>query len=424
MTYETGRLSWFDPEAATERRIADLRIRFTRSGSPRIPHLDVTGDVNGDGLDDLVIPDLDGFWISTQNRDGSFSGLQQMGPAEPYLHEPGLTSAGIDQSRSYGDVGISEFTLPLYRDRLHAADIDQDGRRDLLFWNTDRFDVYRQDTSGSFSPVSHAISADVPIDSEGIYSRTFDFSHDGVLSFLFGFNEKSRRTVLYALRDLNGDGVADLVTLTLAGRSLARQSSRYRVHFGAASTNGVTFDRDNSVELKPRGRATGMQPWGYASQSFRDFDADGDVDIMLRHVKIGFGGMGRALVGRSVALDLEFFRMTDGGYPAHPDATRKIRPRLDLLGKAVFLPPVMLGDIDGDRRADLLVGKSSDELDIYRGVPGAGVFTRHPQTVGVSLPNDERNSWLAHLNRDGKKDLVVYHPSDTGPHRLITLIAR
>ncbi len=56
------------------------------------------------------------------------------------------------------------------------------------------------------------------------------------------------------------------------------------------------------------------------------------------------------------------------------------------------------------------------------------IFVSKPLRVAVSFPPDERNVWLADLNKDEKQDLVIQlgstgHVPDA-PHRVITLIAR
>ena len=68
ITYEPGRLSWFDPESATERALVAVSSSFNPPREGEIPHVDVTRDVNDDDRDDLVVPDVDGFWVFIPGR--------------------------------------------------------------------------------------------------------------------------------------------------------------------------------------------------------------------------------------------------------------------------------------------------------------------------------------------------------------------
>ncbi len=433
ITYESGRLSWFDPDSATVRALVEVAASYNaaddRGGSAtrpggEIPHVDITRDLNHDGREDLVVPDIDGFWISIQLSNGRFTDAVKLGPAEPFLD-----ASVMGEPRSYRDMGISAATIPVYLSRLHEMDYDQDGRSDLVFWNQDHFEVHPQDEHGLFDPVAMTFTADVPFDSDGAYSRVSDFSDEGMLSLLFGFNENTERTVLHSFRDLNGDKVADLVTLTLAGRTILRQRSLYEVHFGTATSDGTSFARQVGTAIHPRGKAGGMQPSGYSSQLFQDFDGDGQVDIMFRDVNVGFGGMFRALVGKSVPINLEFYRGEDGTYPDEPTTRRKIRRFAPFAGLGnVFFPPVLMGDVNGDGSSDVLVGQSPQELHVFLAEPGPDLWARRPRKVAVALPRDERNSRLVDLNQDGKQDLLMHHaPTDhapTEPHRVTTLIAR
>ena len=420
ITYEQGRLNWFDLDSAVEQVLVEFTTNYNATGVGGIPAVDITRDLNGDGLDDLIVPDLDGFWIATQLGNGSFTDPIKLGPPDPFLDK-----IALDDKHSYREVGINPLTVHWYLSRLHQMDYDQDGRNDLVFWNADHFEVYRQDTNGMFSAVAETFTVDIPFDTDGAYSIAFDFKGENMFSLIFGFRKKTKRRVLHTFQDLNGDGVADLVIHSLAGRSLGKQRSQYEVHFGTPTPDGIVFARDVSMTIRPRGSAGGLQPWGYSSQWFQDLDGDGKTDILFKDVKTGLIGMSRAMVGKSIAIDLECYRIEDGTYPNKATTRRKIRPNLDIFEKhRVFFPVVLLGDVNGDGRLDLLVGKHWEELHVFLGVPGPKLFARKPQKVAVAMPNDERNARLVDLNKDNKQDILIHYPSTTDPHRVVLLIAR
>ena len=391
ITYEHGRLNWFDPDSAVERTLAEVTTNYNAAGEGGIPHVDITRDINRDSLDDLIVPDIDGFWIATQSRDGSFTDPIKLGPPDPFLDE-----IAMDDTGSYREVGITPLTALWYLSRVHQMDYDQDGRSDLVFWNTDHFDVYRQDARGMFSTVAETFTVDIPFDTDGAYSIAFGFSGENMFSLIFGFRENTKRRVLHTFQDMNGDNIADMVIHSLEGRSLGKQRSVYEVHFGTPTPEGIVFALEVNMTIRPRGTAGGLQPWGYSSQWFQDIDGDDKTDILFKDVKTGLTGMSRAMLGKSIAIDLEFYHMEDGTYPNKPTTRRKIRPALDIFEKdRVFFPVVLLGDVNGDGRSDLLVGKHWEELHVFLGVPGPGLFARTPQKVAVAMPTRraKRSDW-------------------------------
>jgi hypothetical protein len=229
-------------------------------------------------------------------------------------------------------------------------------------------------------------------------------------------------SVLYSFTDLNGDGVADLVVFSLDIKSMWSAHSTYEVHFGTPTPDGGTaFAPDVGTAIQSDGVTSGLGP--------HDFDHDGEVDMMFQTIKIGFfktiGMIAGAILTRSVSLDLDFYRMEGGIYPDKPTATRKINTvSLGKSGeKAARLPSVLIGDVNGDSRSDLLVQKGREELRVFLGVPGPDLFARRPQKVAVAMPNEEF-TWLVDLNKDGKQDILMHHPSTTEPHRVIMLITR
>ncbi len=420
ITYEQGRLNWYDPKSAEELSLVEVTTNYNAPDDGGIPHIDITRDLNGDGLDDLVVPDIDGFWIATQSHNGSFTGPIKLGPADPFLDE-----IALDDTRSYREVGITPMTVLWYMSRLYQMDYNQDGRSDLVFWNVDHFDVYRQDANGTFSSVAETFTVNIPFDTDGAYSIAFAFIGENPFSLMFGFRENTKLRVLHTFQDMNDDGVADLVIHSLEGRSLAKQRSLYEVHFGTPTPNRTAFASDVGMTIQPRGTAGGLQPWGYSSQWFQDIDGDDKIDILFKDVKTELGGMIRAMVGNSIPIDIEFYRMEDGTYPNEPTTLRKIRPAFDLFDThGVFFPAVLMGDVNGDGRSDLLVGKNWEELHIFLGIPGPKLLAQTPQKVAVTMPNDERNMRLIDLNKDNKQDILIYYPSTTEPHRVILLITQ
>ena len=432
IAYESGRLNWFDPESATERALVAVTSNFNPPRSGEIPHVDVTRDVTGDGRDDIVIPDVDGFWIFVQMSDGAFADPVQIGPS-------------TDMSRIYGADGYRYD--PWSQSRVHEVDYNRDGRRDLMFWNADHFEVHLQDEHGLFTPKAETFTTDVTFDSD-------NFS-------LLATGDMTGK-VLHSLADLNGDGVSDLVIFSLQGGSIASKRSSYEVHFGTPTADGgiafapevgATFQSDGSIQL-------GMDR--------RDFDRDGQVELMFTTIEIKYLESSlwkrfKGFMGDDVWLDLEFYRMEGGRYRDKPNATRRIAldgvpshkepgwVPLDIVLRGAtherrktqeswpraFNTTLLIGDVTGDGLSDLLIGDHPRIMGLLVGVPGPDLFSQRPQDIAIAVPNDEEYTWLVDLNKDGKQDVLMHHPftlrdahgarrlpPGTEPHRVTVLIAR
>ena len=432
IAYEPGRLNWFDPDSATERTLVVVTSNFKPPRGGEIPHVDVVRDVNGDERDDLVVPDVDGFWVFVQMSDGAFADPVQIGPS-------------TDMSRIYGADGYRYD--PWSQGRVHEIDYNRDGRRDLVFWNEDHFKVHLQDERGLFVPVAETFTTDVAFDSDNLASlATGDMTG----------------RVLHLLSDMNGDGVADLVVFLLEGRSISSKRSTYEVHFGAPTADGgIAFAQDVDIAFQSDGIIQlGMDR--------HDFDRDGQVELMFTTIAVEYLESSlwkrfKGFMGDDVWLDLEFYRMEGGRYRDKPNATRRIaldgvpshkepgwvpldivlrgatheRRKTQKSWPRAFNTTLRIGDVTGDGLSDLLIGQHPRHLDVFVGVPGPDLFSQRPQDVAVAVPNDEEYTWLVDLNKDGKQDVFMHHPftlrdahgarrlpPGTEPHRVTVLIAR
>ena len=413
------RISRFDLATGHEETLIELNVNFRKSQDGRIPRLNVIRDLNGDGRDDVVMPNTEGFWIAMQRADGTYSGPVRVGPREPHFDEK-----AYGDDRSYGEVGIDAQTLPWYLSRIHQLDYDLDGRTDLAFWNDTHFEVYRQNGSGYFAQAPESFTVDVPFDFDGSYALVFQFSDRSVASLLTGWGGRFEYTILQGFPDLNRDGIADLVTLTFSGRRVFSLRGRYDVHFGRKTPQGIHFSNVPDTSAWTPGPAGGSA-WGYASQRYMDVDGDGMKDLTMASVNTGLGGMARAMVGNSISMNLAVYRLENGAYPERPDVRRKIRPPFAPFDKrGVLFPTVLSGDVNGDGRMDLLAVERWDELSVFLGVDSPQLLSSQPINVAVEAPVDERFAKVGDLDKDGTDDLVIHYPSKTESNRVVVLMAR
>ena len=414
LLYETGKLGCFDPESGAVRALATARLGVQPSRDGEIPHVDVSRDINGDSLDDLVVPDVRGFSVLTQFRDGTFA-------------EPAAVDSAAISNTSFAGGGYRYD--PWRLSSIHEVDYNGDGRTDLVFWNRGHFVVHLQQENGRISSTTETFTTKVVFDSDGFAALAAPMQVRGRRTDGLVEGAMTGRA-LHSLQDMNGDGLADLIVFSLKGGDGDRfgQTSELwnmrfglHVHFGTRANGGLEFSKEPAAEVLAEGIPFGIE--------MHDFDSDGQKDVMVTKIKPGiFKSIGMligAVLTKSVSLDMDFYRMEDGAYPEKRD--RRLKLRTASMGEsgeqAALFPPVLVGDFNGDGRSDLLMGSGRDELRIYPGVEGSRLFERRPEKIRVDVP-PENYVWLSDLNKGGKDDVVMHHRSADEPHRVRLLVAR
>ncbi|MBI5276446.1 MAG: VCBS repeat-containing protein [Burkholderiales bacterium] len=254
-------------------------------------HSMAVGDVNGDGMDDIVVGEFGGVFYLQQTLAGTFT----------YQ-----TSNFLQSLAGWKEPTLPDATSGVLID-LHMADLDGDGFDDLVVgWghNTSLSRVFFNDGHGTFSV---ADSATLPVSlygaSNNLHMKTFseDFDGDGdldlvvlqsryepyyggnYLQFLrndgsggftdatvarFGdpaalddtFTERLHWTDFWQVLDANGDGALDIAGHTVSGSD--------RTPFIYMNDGTGHFDR---VDLP--GQAGSPVTWG-------DYDGDGNIELV------------------------------------------------------------------------------------------------------------------------------------------------
>jgi hypothetical protein len=364
--------------------------------------LSLVHDLNGDGIEDLLLPSRDGLTV----YPGTPTGLS----AEP--------SDRIELSSRSPSVGRA---LQIRYPRPEVRDVNGDGVGDLLFaaglgpGGSDHVEIMLGSREGVFRPLReeagdcHDRRTDVRIavDEPDAYPWPRD---------------------LVTVRDLDRDGRAEAVFGVEKSRG---DSMRKELKDAKRPIQDYAFHRMNEDLDIAADPYFGMEIVGHTLdagdveeadfpfwiQQFQDLDGDGREDLVTLTLDFSIFQVLRILVTKriSVGVDFHVYCQNDEGRfreVSGLDLSEKLKFDLNNLKLGRFAQ--FAGDFDGDGRSDFVHLGRGKSVTIHTGQPGC----RYPKKPDLSVVLDEEPASLdlvriEDLDGDGRSDIRVTRPLST-----------
>ena len=378
-------VSVLDPETGDLDPVLEIDNLYREHPARGPAHSDFVRDVDGDDLDDLVLPGFEGWIVARQTDDG--------------FDEFVLDT--LPRMSVYENRVIYEPRNP------ESGDVNGDELEDVMFLVDREFVSYLQQPAGAFMDTARVDPIAAPLATE---AQRAEWDRDD------GQVDQSALEIeeIEAIRDFNADGILDLLTEKSISEGVFDRRSELHVYLGQRKDGSLVYPpvADGRIDLD------GIQ----FDPLIVDVDGDGLLDVVTSSTRLGLTRVVSALFSGRITIDLDVFLMrSEGTFPGFADYNRRIKVEFDLKTGLTRVPATRIADFDGDGRADLLVQGENDTLDIHAGNGKDKLFTERTQEISLPLPTSGLMVEARDLDDDGRADLIVrYGPAD-GEERANTL---
>jgi len=267
---------------------------------------------------------------------------------------------------------------------FYHADFNNDNKKDIAFQVNDQILVFAQNEDKSFNAKTLAITLNAHLEHENSAQKKDQ-------------DEQSADVKLETIEDINGDGLVDIVTKESVRDGMMSRTNVLMVRYGFLENGAINYKKE------PDGKATFD---GEGMIKFKDIDGDGLKDYYTLSVEIGIGTMMSAMSG-SIDMDLRFYKLGQNGkYIKKPTYENEVEMSINSSSDGETLTEVM--DFNGDGINDLILKTDDDEFTIYSGSKGKRLFAKRGADYEISLPASVRTE-VKDFNNDGKADILFLY---------------
>ncbi len=345
---------------------------YLQSKAQYLASRELVKDINNDGLDDFYIFGFKETTLYVQNKQGQFR--QQVINVEP-------------------KVNLQENSAT-YRERtLYFADINLDGKQDIINVVDSGLNVYFQNMEGMFDATATFFSLPMSVHALDWWEiREADGEQMD--------QDKLAYRTINEIKDLNNDQLADIVVRYSQSEGVLDRQNNYEIYFGQSKENKLVYSSKPDSDLTGEGTTV----------SFKVVDVDNDknYELMLSSLDIGVSQIIGALLSGSIEQDIYFFTMDEKQrFEKEPQVEKEVELSFSLSSGKSGQAVVQLADYNGDGLQDLMLSDGEKILRIYLGEKSQRLFERRSSKLKVKLPKDGSFVDSHDLNLDGKQDVII-----------------
>ena len=359
------------------------------------PLWDFSVDLDGDGFDEIIIPQFDEVKIYAKENGGDNYVLNSVISVYP--------EATLNESYEVAKSITTSYEIP----KMLYIDYNNDDKKDIVVIEGSGLKVFYQSEVNTFSDKN---SVHIPL----------GFGYKSTSTISIGTNGNSEETIgIGHIIDINGDGVFDLIVNKLTNKgSVFNPKKQFQLFFG--EKNQANHSIGGRFKETPDQIITNI---GFQlSSQLIDINNDEKLDIVIPLVELNIYKIISLFITGKIKMDVIFYvQDKNSRYSELSDLRKSLKIEMGLGGKTKLPVFRVDGDFNGDGNVDLLTN-SKQKLLIFYGKRNAGFNKEADVTFPTKIPENGMSSVITkHINNDSKTDIVILNPDNNGKNNLIRL---
>lgn len=359
-------------------KLIHTAVFFTAPSDFIIPVWQYRQDLDGNGLDDLLVPVDKGYKVYFQTEKGKFGRISSL---ESDDRDPSRRALKVSSRATQDRYRSSTLRFEKLVPRLEAVDIDGDGKKDLVSISKDLLTVFFMSAEGTYDPKAREIREVKTLSSK----EQADSVEVTGIQFI----------------DLNGDKLPELVVTKIEGQLGMVESLQTNIYIHRGNGKAA-FTPEQSLLI----------PGLSIFPTFIDMDGDGKLDLYATFVSTGvIQKLLEAKIMGDVNITTGVWRCTDEGYK-DMDYTKDLLVKSEVIEKRSGVPVVYIGgDFNGDKRPDMIIVQPGKEIGIHMGrkhYKGGSTTIGFEANPSQSIPITDQPDFVQFfdINGDGITDLI------------------
>jgi len=373
----------------TPKLLIETDSMFKLPDASFMEHYKFARDLNDDGIDEILVPQFDGFAVYCRNTLGSYSLKSKL---------QARMQTNILSGRELSKYLVSSYSIP----NIAVIDYNNDKKKDIVFIQETHMSVFFQTNDLIFSNKEPAIlklaekltqAYALQIRNHNIYQR----------------NRFKDKVGVRALEDLNNDGLMDLIIENFSvTESLFNPTKTLKVYFGRPvagnPSGGAVFDKvpDNTIVTT-----------GFPGRSKTvDLNGDNTKELLIPSVELGLFKIIRIILSGEADVSVYVYKCNEKGiYNKDPDEEIRFSVDIDRKGRKIPVSS-FTGDFNGDGKTDYLGSKDDAVVLVFN--PGDGSLKSTPDvTFPAQIPENGLKVKPHYLNNDQFSDVIIVYNDST-----------